>query len=925
MSRPSPGSWRTISRLLDEVLDLPVEDRPAWLAALAERAPEQAAAISSWLEEYAVMDARGFLEDRPGTPVAPPAPLTGVAVGAYRLVEPIGQGGMGTVWLAERRDGQFDQRVAVKLLNAALMDAAGMERFAREANILARLTHPSISRLLDAGVSTLGAPYLVLEHVTGRAIDRFCDDERLSVRERLYLFLDVLAPVAHAHANLIVHRDLKPANVLVTPERHVKLLDFGIAKLLPASPDGSTVPVTKDNALTPAYAAPEQLTGGAITTATDVYALGVLLYQLLTGRHPSVQASATPAALIDAVVNREPLPAADALLPPAADGEPTAEVIATARGTTVSRLRGELAGDLTTILAKALKKSPAERYLTVSALEDDLRRCLRYQPIAARPDSIRYRAARFARRHRVPVALAAIAVLALVAGLIGTVSQARRATAQARRADEQATEATAQRDFARRQLARAEAINDLNAFLIADAAPAGATFTARELLERATQIVTRQGDDADGTRIEALTSIGAIYGNIGETSRATSLLQQAYDAAAASTDPALRARASCALGRSLVKTGDIARARQLVADGLAALPQRPEFGLVRATCLLDASSTDMWAGDGERAVTDVTEARRAAEAAGVLSPLMSLRISMQLAEALRLADRDLDANAAFAAAYDQLVALGRQDTERAGTLLNNWGLLLGALGRPLESERMLRRSIEVSLAGGSDARVEPISWANLARPLFDLVRYDEAVTLAERAMRMARERGDSVVADQAQLMTARASILVGRFDRAQALLDDVEARFRAMFPPTHAAFNALAMDRVRLALERGDLPAATRLADDAVRLMESDPKHQASLPLALRHRATVHLKAGRYAPALADVERLLPIVRANVPEGARSSALGNAYLTLAEALAGLGRRAEAATALTEALRHLDDTAGPTHPGTVRARELLARP
>jgi eukaryotic-like serine/threonine-protein kinase len=272
----------------------------------------------------------------------------------------------------------------------------------------------------------------VLEHVTGLAIDRYCDEHQLPLRERLYLCLDVLAPVAHAHANLIVHRDLKPANVLVTPDRHVKLLDFGIAKLLPASPDGSTVPVTKDNALTPAYAAPEQLTGGSITTATDVYALGVLLYQLVSGRHPSVQASTTPAALIDAVVNREPLPPAEVLGQPAAEGEATADAIAAARGTTLARLRAELSGDLATILAKALKKTPGERYTTVGALEDDLRRYLRHQPIAARPDSIRYRAARFVRRHRAPVALAALAVLVLVAGLVGTISQARRATAQAR-------------------------------------------------------------------------------------------------------------------------------------------------------------------------------------------------------------------------------------------------------------------------------------------------------------------------------------------------------------------------------------------------------------------------------------------------------------------------------------------------------------
>ncbi len=361
-----------------------------------------------------------------------------------------------------------------------------------------------------------------------------------------------------------------------------------------------------------------------------------------------------------------------------------------------------------------------------------------------------------------------------------------------------------------------------------------------------------------------------------------------------------------------------------MADGLASIPGTPQFSLIRAMCHLDASSTSIWADDPERAVAEVVHAREAAEAGGVLSPLMSLRISMQLAESLRMAERGAEANTAFAAAYDQLVALGRQDTERAGTLLNNWGMLLGALGRPREAERMLRRSIEVSIAGGSDARVDPISWSNLARMVFDLGRYDEATALAERAMRQARGRGDTVVADQAQLMAARANAAAGHAARAEALLDDVEARFHAMFPPTHAAFTAVATDRVRAALERGDLVLAARLADDGVRFMESDPRLATSLPLALRHRATVHLRAGRYAPALVDIERLLPLVRRSVPEGVLSTGLGNAYLAQGEALAGLGRRDEARTALDDALEHLEDAGGPTHPGTVRARALRGR-
>ncbi|MEZ5418341.1 MAG: serine/threonine-protein kinase [Vicinamibacterales bacterium] len=243
MARPSPEHWSLISQLLDELLDLAPEARAGWLAALAARDAGAAALIAPWVGEVAAMESASFLEDR-AAPAPAAAALAGLEVGAYRLVELIGQGGMGAVWLAERHDGRFTQRVAVKLLHAALTGTAGAARFAREAAILARLTHPNISRLLDAGVSTAGAPYLVLEHVQGSAIDTYCDTRRLSLTDRLYLFLDVLAPTAHAHANLVVHRDIKPGNVLVSDDGHVKLLDFGIAKLLQADADDPTVGAT---------------------------------------------------------------------------------------------------------------------------------------------------------------------------------------------------------------------------------------------------------------------------------------------------------------------------------------------------------------------------------------------------------------------------------------------------------------------------------------------------------------------------------------------------------------------------------------------------------------------------------------------------------------------------------------------------------
>jgi serine/threonine protein kinase len=919
MSRPSPDTWHSISPWLDEVLDLPRSARPSWLQQLQGRDPRAAQAIAGWLLEYDVMEAGAFLENRtPRTPAM--SALAGLEVGAYRLVEPIGQGGMGTVWLAERRDGQFDQRVAVKMLNAALMDSAGGERFAREAGILARLTHPSISRLLDAGMSAIGAPYLVLEYVQGAHIDRYCDERRFGVDARLRLFLEVLAPVAHAHANLVVHRDIKPANVLVTSEGHVKLLDFGIAKLLHGA-GNPTKSGSRDGALTPAFAAPEQLTGAPVTTATDVYALGVLLYQLLTGHHPSIAGEVTPATLVESVVHRDPSRASEVIL--TRDTEPAAATdIALARSTTPDRLAHQLAGDIDTILAKALKKSPAERYVTVGAFEDDIRRYLRHLPIAARPDSVGYRLRKFTRRHLVPVTLASVAALALVAGLAGTLSQARRATAQAERADRQAAEVTAQRDFARRQLARAEAVNDLNAFLIVDAAPMGAAFTARDLLERAARIVARQDEDPDGTRTDSLISIGAIYDNVGETARATQLLQEAYTAASSQPDSTLRGRAACELGNNIVKTGDIARARQLIAEGLAAIPDGPEFALARARCHMAGAGAENWADEGERALGHAKAAREAATAAGVVSPLFSLKLSMELAEATRMANRFVEANAAFAEAYEQLVSLGRESTERAGTLLNNWALVLGRLGRPLEAEKMLRRSIAISTIDGSDARVEPISWANLAYSLFDLGRYEEARALAERAMVRAREKGDPVVADQAQLVAGRANVAAGHIDRGERLLDDVDVRFRRMFAPGHAAFAAVAMDRVRVAMARGQLDRAAELADHAVALVESDPKYRSSLVPALRRRAEVLTALKRFGAARADAERLVALTLEARPGDGPSSSVGLAYLALGEALNGEKRYQQARPALEQALANLEAAGGPEFEGTVRARELL---
>ncbi len=393
MSSLSPERWREVSPYLDQVLDLAETDRPAWLQSLRARQPELAAVLQELLNEHSAANRQHFLE---GTMLyeAVPRSSVGQKIGPYTLISSIGEGGMGSVWLAERSDGRFERRVAIKFLRFSLASQGAASRFKREGMILGQLSHPHIAELIDAGITANSEPYLVLEHVEGENIVEYCERRHLSLEARIRLFLDVLRAVAHAHANLIVHRDLKPSIVLVRNDGQVKLLDFGIAKLLAPDgvPDGTLLTKEAGAALTPLFGAPEQVSGGPVTTATDVYALGVLLYLLLTGCHPAGTEQISPARLLKAIVETEAPRASEAVL--SADARQTG-----VKDGTAAKLRSSLRGDLDTILSKALKKNPAERYSSVPAFADDLERYLKQQPIHARPDSLSYRAAKFVRRN----------------------------------------------------------------------------------------------------------------------------------------------------------------------------------------------------------------------------------------------------------------------------------------------------------------------------------------------------------------------------------------------------------------------------------------------------------------------------------------------------------------------------------------------
>ena len=517
MAAPSIDTqrWLKISAHLDRALDLPPPERDAWLKELAATDSESASELAALLADHQQLRAQGFLDSSPLS--ESDASLSGVVIGAYTLISRIGDGGMGSVWLGRRSDGRYEGQVAIKLLNAALVGRGGEERFRREGIILARLGHPNIASLIDAGVSNTGQPYLVLELVKGEHIDVYCDERRLSIERRIRLFLDVLSAVSHAHANLIVHRDLKPSNVLVNQGGVVKLLDFSIAKLME---DTGVSRLTLDSgaALTPKYAAPEQVAGEPITIGTDVYSLGVLLYELLSGQHPYGAAVNTSKDFTRAIVDQAPLPLSAAFLKAPAESRSLA---AAQRATTPERLGRALGRELETILHKSLKKSPGERYRSVAEMADDLRRYLDDQPIAARPDTVRYRTAKFVRRHRRSLAAATAVLTALVS--IVTFYTMR---------------VTAERDLARLQAEKASRVSELLTSVVTSADPyrdpdtladGAATPSARVLLDTLATRIASELSEQPEVQAEMLTVIGRTYERLGLIDKALPLLERALE------------------------------------------------------------------------------------------------------------------------------------------------------------------------------------------------------------------------------------------------------------------------------------------------------------------------------------------------------------------------------------------------------------
>ena len=777
-----PDLWLKLSPLLDEVLDIDPEQQPAWLASLGAKDPDIAAEVHKLLAERAAIEDSGFLKGvvQVGVRPVPPA-LTGQILGAYRLVSLIGQGGMGSVWLAERCDGRFEGRAAVKLVNVAVMSRESEERFRREGSILARLTHPNVARLIDAGVSPTGQPYLVLEHVDGHAIDRYCDEHALGVESRLRLFLDVLEAVTHAHANLVVHRDIKPGNVLVSVAGHVKLLDFGIAKLLKddgpwdGTRSADTEDLTRDAwAATPQYAAPEQVAGGIVTTATDVYALGVLLYVLLTGTHPAGAAAGSPATLMHAIVEVTPRRPSDVVDEP--DAPETLPTHAARCGTTPARLRRILRGDLDTIIGKALKKNAAERYASVTALADDIQRFLRHEPIAARPDTLRYRVVMFGRRHARGVAATAAAVT-LIAALTGDYT----------------VRLQAERDRAQREAAKAEKASEVLTGLLTAADPYDVVHgsridpTIRDVLDAGAEQVQKELAAQPDLQAEMLTVLGRIYRRLGIYDKAQPLLEKALASGNASAHPERvdLARTVHDLGVVLADKGDYA----------AAAP-RLEQALAMRRTLLGNEHADV-------AVT-LSELGRVYQDLG-----LNQRAEPLLREALRIRRKVLG-----------------EDHRETAVSLSDLASVLRLKGDLAGAETLLRQCLEMNRR--TRGEVHPNTSATLHDlALIAFARRDDAgaEAMLRRALDIARRTLGERHPIVATTLNSLSHVLVaqGRIEDAAAAQQDALAIARPALGNDHQLVAIYAINLASIQMARHQAVAAEELLRDALPIRARAP------------------------------------------------------------------------------------------------------
>jgi eukaryotic-like serine/threonine-protein kinase len=888
MTLPDSAHWARLSAWFDELVVLADPARQARLTALERIAPETVAELRRMLAADGQARVHGFLTGAalPQAPAQEPVTRVGQRLGAYVLAAPIGQGGSGSVWRARREDGRFEGEVAIKLLHLSLLGQSGAERFRREGSILARLTHPHIARLLDAGITPEGQPYLVIELVRGERLDRHCDAMNLDTAARLRLFSDVLQAVAHAHGHLVVHRDIKPSNILVTPDGTVKLLDFGIAKLLQdEDTEGPTTDLTRDwgRVMTPEYAAPEQLRGDPVTTATDVYALGVLLYELLTGQLPFPDRRRGTARL---------------LLPDGDPGRPSTRV-------TEPALQRRLAGDLDTIVLRALKAEPTERYTTVSALLDDITRHLGGQPVLARGDAWPYRLRKWVGRHRAGSAVMAGVALALVGGAHAQVAVLMALAVGTLLALWQARAARAQAQAAQAAQRRAEKTQQFIASIFTEARPrdgSGGVVTALALLASATQRIEAELAATPGMAGE----LGALVGDSCSRLGDLKLGLQALDAAVPRCRRALGDTHPTTLNARVLQlealngVSQFQRARTLapalLADLRCQLPAQLE-GLVFA--LQETSFAQAKLNDVPASLAPLREAVALAEAH--LGPAHELTLESlgllsntlgrfaQHAEALPPAKKAMDRaqqTLGHTRPHSQLTqterwyadalvnngrpgdaepiarqvvldqqALDGEVTRRVVNAMAAHSMALAGMGRTEDAVALARDVVARHAAWSEEADEDAASFSyRLAFCLLPTRRVDETRLEIDRGEALKRQLGIERPLDTLRRQRMRAQLLAwqGQGDAARALLDGLEDSTRTEHP---LEWTRLAFVRALTWRLQGEGQAGLSAAHDAIERCTETDAPALDRAHAYTERGLLLLESGTTADATAALEQ----------------------------------------------------------------------
>jgi non-specific serine/threonine protein kinase/serine/threonine-protein kinase len=890
MTTLSAQQKHRVDVLLDELLLLPAEE---WAKELRSRSNEDAAVaaeVESLLQAARVSGSFLSTPAQLRADLAAPADVIGVELEGWRITRLIGRGGMGEVYEAVRARGDFDQRVAIKLLRPE--SATQIQRFQSERQILATLEHSGIARLYDGGFTQDGRPFMVMEYVEGSSITDHCTIAQSTFDARVALFLQVCEAVAYAHRNLVVHRDLKPSNILVTGDGRVKLLDFGIAKLLDAQRSQLTQAAMP---MTPLCAAPEQLTGGPITTATDVYALGLLLFEMLTGAHPWM-GSDTPVMQAMRAVLQRPAPIASRT----AEANPSAPIAAR-----------HLRGDIDAIIAKALRAEPAHRYATVESLELDIERALRGEAVEAREGARLYVLGRTIRRYR----WAAAAVLTIVVSLGGGLGVAAW----------QAHKAAIDRDTARRDAAREEAVRynltQLFRTAITDQGAKGAT--AKTMIDASAQRILKEYQGEPQLAGQIVLTLADLYGALEDVTGAESLLEGFVAEANSEADPAALADARQKLANIELLRGHPDRAQSLLdqADSFWSRSQQPYLE-ERLEGLVVRARLQRALGDLAGSVDTTRKAIAQRIALSGHDHRETAILYNSLAITLAAANRLEEALAAYRETSAIYRALGLGDGLDAQIIMANTGTVELRNGHLREAQTLLQGAIDRERLLAGDSAAVAAAMGYYGKVLLITNRIAPAVEELHMAHDLAvRYAGaTSPVALQNQLFLGEAQLAAG--DTGAARLNLTQAHDAAL--AQYGAAHLLSL-RTELGLLQFDVSqrhyqdAALRLSSVVGRLKGLGAQGEPVRAQALESLGTAYLGEQRYADAAAVLQEAVEI-RVKTPGDIWELAL--AQERLGEALAGMGQ-ASAVNMLKNAARDLESQLGAGHPETIRATSALA--